>query len=195
MGLFNIFKNFFENDDEKIKKEDTKKNQKDNPVTDESYLQNAIINISKIISHNNNEVINEIVSIMNNRENYIKNSERGIDENCSTDILFWLIMVDTLEKYNYVCERDWKDEFEDFIYFLSNLKTFDIDISNDIFNEDESIVEWCKAIDSKYEPKCIGCIDIDSDSYVLFVSNNDEINELKRLSREISKKIDYAKNC
>ena len=42
-------------------------------------------------------------------------------------------MVDTLEKYNYVCERDWKDEFEDFIYFLSNLKTFDIDINYDIF--------------------------------------------------------------
>lgn len=60
---------------------------------------------------------------------------------------------------------------------------------------DESIIEWCKTIDSKYEPKCIGCIDIDSDSYILFVSNNDEINELKRLSEEISKKIDYAKNC
>lgn len=132
---------------------------------------------------------------MNNKDNYIKNNERGIDEKCNANILFWLIMVDTLEKYNYVCERDWKDEFEDFIYFLSNLKTFDIDINNNVFNKDESIIEWCTIIDGKYEPKCIGCIDIDSDSYVLFVSNNDEINELKRLSREISKKIDYARNC
>lgn len=162
---------------------------------DDTYLKNSIINISKVISHNDSEVINEINNLMNNKDNYIKNNERGIDENCSTSILFWLIMVDTLEKYNYVCERDWKDEFEDFIYFISNLKTFNLDINNDIFNKDESITEWCKIIDSKCEPKCIGCIDIDSDSYVLFVSNNDEINELKRLAREISKKIECAKNC
>lgn len=163
--------------------------------TDETDLQNSILHISKIISHNDSTVINEISNLMNNKDIYIKKSEREIDENCSVNTLFWLIMVDTLKKYNYICERDWKDEFEDFIYFLSNLKNFDIDINYDIFNKDESIIEWCKIIDSKYEPKCIGCIDIDSDSYVLFVSNNDEINELKQLSAEISKKIDYAKNC
>ncbi len=161
----------------------------------ETDLQNSILHISKIISHNDSTVINEISNLMNNKDIYIKKSEREIDENCSANTLFWLIMVDTLEKYNYICERDWKDEFEDFIYFLSNLKNFDIDINYDIFNKDESIIEWCQIIDSKYEPKCIGCIDIDSDSYVLFVSNNDEINELKQLSAEISKKIDYAKNC
>lgn len=193
MGLFNIFKRNFENDNKNIKNEENKKIQVDNLVTDDTYIKNSIINISKIISHNDNEVINEINNLMNNKDNYI--TERGIDENCSVNILFWFIMVDTLEKYNYVCERDWKDEFEDFIYFLSNLKTFDLDIDNDIFNKDESIIEWCKIIDSKCEPKCIGCIDIDSDSYVLFVSNNDEINELKRLAREISNNIDYAKNC
>lgn len=166
-----------------------------NQYTDETDLQNSILHISKIISHNDSTVINEISNLMNNKDIYIKKSEREIDENCSANTLFWLIMVDTLEKYNYICERDWKDEFEDFIYFLSNLKNFDIDINYDIFNKDESIIEWCQIIDSKYEPKCIGCIDIDSDSYVLFVSNNDEINELKQLSAEISKKIDYAKNC
>lgn len=166
-----------------------------NQYTDETDLQNSILHISKIISHNDSEVINEINNLMNNKDVYIKNNEREIDENCSANILFWLIMVDTLEKYNYVCERDWKDEFEDFMYFLSNLKTFDININNDIFNKDESIIEWCTIIDSKCEPKCIGCIDIDSDSYVLFVSNNDEMNELKQLSAEISKRIDYAKNC
>lgn len=166
-----------------------------NQYTTETDLQNSILHISKIISHNDSVVINEINNLMNNKDIYIKSNERGIDKNCDNNTLFWLIMVDVLEKHNYVCERDWNDEFEDFIYFLSNLKTFDIDINNDIFNKDESIVEWCKIIDSKYEPKCIGCIDIDSDSYVLFVSNNHEINELKRLATEISKKVDYAKNC
>ncbi len=195
MGLFNIFKKNLGNNNENIKNEENKKIHADDPVTDTTYLKNIIIDISKVISHNDTEVINEINNIMNKKDNYIKNNERGIDENCDDSTLFWLIMVDILEKYNYVCESDWKDESEDFIYSISNLKTFDLDVNNDIFNEDESIIEWCKIIDSRCEPKCIGCIDIDSDSYVLFVSNNDEINELKRLAREISKKIEYAKNC
>lgn len=195
MGVFNIFKKIFRNDNENIKNEENKKNQSNKSVIDDTYLKNNIINISNLISHNDSEVIDEINNLMNNKDNYIKNNERGIDEKCSTSILFWLIMVDTLEKYNYVCERDWQDEFDDFIYFISNLKTFNLDINNDIFNKNESITEWCKKIDNNCDPKCIGCIDIDSDSFVLFVSNNDEINELKRLAREISKKIEYAKNC
>ena len=151
--------------------------------------------ISRIISHNDSIVIDEINNLLENKEDYIKNNDRGIDESFDGNALSWFLMVDTLIKYGYVCERDWKDEFDDFIYFLSNLKTFDLEINTESFNKDAGIVKWCEVIDKTFEPKCIGCIDIDSDSYVLFISSIEEIEDLKKLAASISKKIDYAKNC
>lgn len=174
-------------DDKNIKKEN-----------DEKYLKDTIIKISKIISHNDNETINEINYLMNNTDDYIKDKPRKIENKDDAkrigNLLYWLIMVDTLKKHKYVCELDWKEELEIFIDSLSKLKTFNININKDIFNKDDTIKEWCKIIDDKYETK-IGCIDIDSDSYVLLLTDKNEISKLRKLAEEIDERIDYGKNC
>lgn len=53
-------------------------------------------------------------------------------------------MVDILIENLYVCERDWKDELDDFIYFvreLKEMKTKALPLEVEWFNESGNIGE------------------------------------------------------
>lgn len=85
----------------------------------------------------------------------------------------WLALVDILEVNGYVCERDWKDELEDFVYFIGNVKgvkSKELPIVSEWFSEDDAVADWCKVMDEKWKDKgvCVAAIDIESDSYVFF---------------------------
>lgn len=90
--------------------------------------KNRIVDIAKAISANDKAVVAEMEKCLNDTELYVEENEdrfleRGIEvEEVEDDVeeVRWIAMVDILETNGYVCERDWKDELEDFVYFVGN---------------------------------------------------------------------------
>ncbi|WP_160323650.1 DUF6630 family protein [Defluviitalea phaphyphila] len=111
----------------------------------------------------------------------------------------WISLVSILEKNNYVCERDWKDEKEDFIYFVENLvgmKKYNVHIDPDWLNEDDFIPQWCQILDDKWKSQgvCMADFDIGSDSYVLFPCKTADLKLLQDYAAQIGERIDFAKD-
>ncbi len=111
----------------------------------------------------------------------------------------WIALVDILEENGYVCERDWKDELEEFVYFLGNLKgikTRELSVNKEWFLEDDDVGEWCKILGEKWKEKgvCVAAIDIDSDSYVLFPYEVEKMDGLCDLAEQLERRIDLAEN-
>lgn len=68
--------------------------------------------------------------------------------------------------------------------------TFDYDEDEDLI-EDDSVISWCKYLDNKWadENICIGMIDINSDTYVIFPVDCDVLEQLEDLADSIERHI------
>lgn len=154
--------------------------------------ENPIYRIAAELSNNNASVLQEVSECLSNTKKYFSEHEEEYGERCVTDgegeaVLQWLGMVDILQKNDYVCERDWEDELEDFLYFvreLEGVKRNGLALEEDWFDEDGEITDWCRIIDGKWESQniCVAAIDIGSDSYVMFPCN---INVLQKISQYV----------
>ena len=121
------------------------------------------------------------------RERY---EERCMDEDRDPRDIRWIGLVDILEAHNHVCERDWKDEKPDFLYFLQHLRGMErlgLTVQEDWLDEDGDIPAWCEVIAERWKPQgCrVGTIGIDSDSYVLFPCQCDELERLSALAAQL----------
>ena len=69
-------------------------------------------------------------------------------------------------------------------------------LQNDWLDEDGDIPSWCKILDEKWEEEgyCVGAMDIDSDSYVIFVCRRETLTELTQLGQKVGFRFDFAKN-
>lgn len=164
------------------------------------------IEIAKIISNNNLNVTNEVTECVNNPIKYFQFNKKRYEDRCiynadNIDIIIWIGMVDILINNNYACERDWKDELEDFTYFMNDLKTMkenNIKINKELLNqnEEDAILEWCEYLKQKDVMKnfVIGAIDIDSDSFIMFVCLTPVLDKLKILAESVNHRIDFASN-
>ena len=182
MGLFNIFKK--------------KDNQSNTNSKDCDY--NNCMQIAKIISHDDEKVIKEVAELIDNPITYFENhkseySERWINDSNNIDTIIWIGLVDCLIKNKYACERDYKDELDDFIYFMNEMN-YDTKLNKESLSPDGYVAEWCAEIDKKLQTDnlCIGGIDIDSDSFVMFICNNDKLEELDQIAQSINHKITLA---
>ena len=132
-------------------------------------------------------------------QNISSYEERGIDGTTDESTLKWIGLVDILINANYLCERDWKDESSDFIYFMQNLNTtkaLQLDIDEQQLDSSGDIPQWCETLDALWEQQgvCIAAFDIDSDSYVLFPCKASDLPELQQYASESGRRIDLAKN-
>lgn len=165
---------------------------------------NVCIEIASIISNNDSRVIAEVTKCTNNpvmyfQENKDKYEERGIVSSDSIDIIIWIGMVECLENNNYVCECDYKEELEDFIYSINELKTakdMNIQITEEWcdYESNGEIPEWCSYINNRLsiQKLVVATIDIDSDSYVMFICKNNMMSKMKELAQNINHRIDLA---
>ncbi len=101
--------------------------------------------------------------------------------------LCWFGLVEILERRHYACERDWKEEKEDFLFFFGRLKgiqRFALPIDPDWFSAEGDIAEWCAVLRDKWaEKRCFAAaFAIDSDSYVLFPCHADDFARLEELA-------------
>ncbi len=169
--------------------------------------EHPILAISSAISAGDRSVMEEMKKCLEDTESYFQEhaerfEERGIDdleEAEGIQEIQWLSMVDALEENGYVCERDWEDELEDFLYFIEGLKGVSsngLTIEAEWFDEEEGITQWCQVLDKKWEEAgiCVAAIDIDSDSYVLFPYTSGKLEELSKLAEGAEGRIDFAKN-
>lgn len=181
--------------DKKGNKEKKESEEKSGSVqTDEVYLK-----IAEIITNNDMEVISEIKDGYANPQDYIQKhherlSEYILDEEMKDCVLNkrWL-MIDILEIHNYVCVRDWKDELEDFLYFLFQTKRaiaegIEIDQSDSALSQDGDIPQWCKIVDEKLAEKniVVGNIDTESDQYTLFLATKQELASLEECASTVN---------
>lgn len=169
--------------------------------------EHPIIAIASAISAGDKFIFEELKKCLEDTEGYFQEhadrfEERGIDDLEGVEgieEIQWLAMVDVLEENGYVCERDWNDELEDFLYFFRDLKgvlSNGLIIEPEWFDEEEGITEWCTVLDEKWEAAgfCVAAIDIDSDSYVLFPCKNDKVEELSELAEAVECRIDLGQN-
>ena len=123
--------------------------------------------------------------------------ERGISEEVDEATIKWLAIADELLAVNTVIELDWKTDKEEFLHQLEPLAAkHSLDLEENWFDEDDEIPTWCKILDEKWASQdfCIACMDINSDSYVLFICKRDILGKLVTLSHKINQRFDYAKN-
>ena len=106
-------------------------------------------------------------------------------------------MVDEMLSGNEAIELDWKTDAEDFFYEMKSLANrHRLEIQEDWFKKDDGIPTWCEVLDEKWMDKdfCVGGMDIDSDSYVLFVCQAEVLKQLFELGKQVGQKFDSAKN-
>ena len=130
-------------------------------------------------------------------ENIDRYDERGIDEDETEETIIWLGIADELLDANEAVELDWNPELEDFSYFMKSLADKkNLQMEDDWFDEEDTITNWCSILDRRWEIEgfCVGGIDIDSDSYVLFICEVETLKELTKWSNRIDQRIDHAKN-
>ncbi len=158
----------------------------------------TLIEIGRIISDGDEAVLEELTACAADPAAYFaaheeQYRERAIDSPEEPDLIRWIGMVDILEARNFVCERDWKDEKEDFFYFFSNLagiRRLQLEMDPDWLDEDGDIEQWCGILDEKWSSRqcCAAAIGIDSDSFVLFPCT---LAQLERL-RGLAETTDYS---
>lgn len=162
----------------------------------------ATVEIARVISGGDEAVMEEIAACAENPKNWFEKhqeryEERGVDSPCDLDLIAWLGLVDILEEHGWVCERDWKDELDDFSYFLQNLHGFQqlgLEMNADWFNADGDIPAWCGVLTEKWADRGVrvATIGIDSDSYVLFPVSSAQFAALQTQAEEIGRSIDYV---
>lgn len=150
----------------------------------------------------NTEVRSSLEFCLESPQQYYKEKadiyeERCIDGNQEDKTIIWIGMVDEMLSGNEAIELDWKTDAEDFFYEMKSLANrHRLEIQEDWFKKDDDIPTWCEVLDEKWMDKdfCVGGMDIDSDSYVLFVCQAEVLKQLSELGKQVGQKFDSAKN-
>lgn len=131
------------------------------------------------------------------RENVESYEERCIDGNQEDDRIVWFAIADEMILGGAAIELDWKTDVEDFFDEMKGLANrHHLGLQEDWFQEDDDIPTWCELLDEKWADKqfCVGAMDIDSDSYVLFVCRTEVLKQLSELGKQVGQRFDFAKN-
>lgn len=144
-----------------------------------------ILVTAREISGNDRRVSAAVESAIDDPKKFIKQSaksfgERGIeldDEDLANeynaDELLFLAMLDELEMFEYAFEFDYKCELEDFLWGLTQMKTYDLikDVIRTIeLDENGDIEKWGREVNKALGGKAYICyMHIDSDSYPLAI--------------------------
>ena len=115
--------------------------------------------------------------------NFDRFDERGIDEDDNEHDIVWIAIVDELLETGKVVELDCRVELEDFLYaFQPLVDAAGLELSDEWFDEDEIVPQWCNILDKK------------CDSYVIFPSQRETLKKLVLLGKQLNHRFDLAKN-
>ena len=131
------------------------------------------------------------------KDNADRYEERGITNRDAIDTFVWIAVADEMLESGIATELDWKEEKDEFLSSIEGLANENNLVVDDVLLDDEGdIPTLCKELDNKWmkDGYCIAGIDIDSDSYVLFVCKTDKLKRLTELAKSINHRIDFAQN-
>lgn len=125
-------------------------------------------------------------------------AELGIKEKDADDIR-WLGMVEALVEGGYACILDYKaapDEVIEDVASLKGMKRLALALNESMMEAEMYVADWCKGQDKQWEEKgcCMGGIDTDSDSYVLFPCTRTELATLSEIASDMGHRITYGAN-
>ena len=169
------------------------------PKQEPKDLGPALLEIARIISSGDEAVLRDITACTEDPASWFTAHQNRYEERCilspdNPELIQWLGLVDILEEHGWVCERDWKDELEDFSYFVQNLRGFQklgLELDQDWLDEDEDISAWCGVLAEQWSAQGVrmAVIGIGSDSYVLFPASVGQLTALQTLAKEIGQYI------
>lgn len=172
----------------------------------ENIDNKIFIEIGRIISRGNIEVVTQLEKALNDIEEYLKeNRELGykigeLNDKREQRVIKLNILVNILEKSNYLIYLDWKCELEDFKMLDKVIgKTMDkkiVDIFREInFDEDEDIIVWSEEFDKHFEKLelLLASFDLDSDSYAIFPIDYENFKNIENMLKNIQLRVDFAK--
>ena len=188
MGIFDFWKK--KNHDWTLKADEKEQESK------ETYLE-----ISALLT-NKKEVLFQLARCIDAPkvyfdENIERYEERSMEAETKNDRIVWIAIVEELIESGDAIEIDWKEEVEEFAVQMKALaEKKNLTLQTDWFRAEKDIPAWCKILDEKWEEQgfCVGAMDIDSDSYVLFVCKIEALEKLKALGKKVNQRFDYAKN-
>ena len=164
----------------------------------------------------NVEVYRELVKTISDNEAFLQNMDRcfcypreyfkdnadryeyrGITSRDAIDTFVWIAVADEILESGIAIELDWKEEKDEFLSNIEELtKENNLVVDEGMLDDEGDIPSWCKELDNKWmkDGYCVAGIDIDSDSYVLFVCKTDKLKSLTELAKSINHRIDFAQN-
>ena len=164
----------------------------------------------------NVEVYRELVKTISDNEDFLQNmdrcfcypreyfkdnadryEDRGITSRDAIDTFVWIAVADEMLESGIAIELDWKEEKDEFLSNIEELtKENNLVVDEGMLDDEGDIPSWCKELDNKWmkDGYCVAGIDIDSDSYVLFVCKTDKLKSLTELAKSINHRIDFAQN-
>ena len=131
------------------------------------------------------------------KDNADRYDERGITSRDAIDTFVWIALADEMIESGLAIELDWKEEKDEFLSRIEELtKENNLVVDEGMLDDEGDIPSWCKELDNKWmkDGYCVAGIDIDSDSYVLFVCKTDNLKSLTELAKSVNHRIDFAKN-
>ena len=146
-----------------------------------------ISEIAGLISSEDPQVMNNIKMCLDNPGKYSASfADHGLEPNDKN--FYWISMRDELENAGYLFSVDYKCELEDFLWALSQLKTYrliDIDLSSLNLDENEDAEAWGEEINHALGGRAFVCaVDIDSDSYELIIVGADVCETVSDIARK-----------
>lgn len=123
--------------------------------------------------------------------------ERGLEDSADNDTIIWLGMVDAFIETGKLFEFDYSVELEDFIYGMSEIiPENSLHIDENQLDEDSDITEWTKILSEQWsdEGYVIAAMDIDSDSYCIFIPTREIFDKLVVEAEKTGHRIDLAQN-
>ena len=122
--------------------------------------------------------------------------ERGVASDTDDDTIIWLGIVDILIEQGKLFEFDYSVECEDFIYGINEIIIDDLTFDQDSLDEDADITEWLEVLHNEWVQSgfVIAGMDIDSDSYPVFIIFKDVFDKLVIEAEKAGHKIVLAKD-
>ena len=150
----------------------------------------------------NQTVISKLARYFDSPNTYFDENAERYDERCieadeEKDKIVWIAIVDELTESGDVIELDWKEGFEEFTAQMKNwADKNNLELQENRLNSGGNIPDWCEILDEEWNSQgfCVGAMDIDSDSYVMFVCRRETLENLMGLGKKVNQRFDFAKN-
>lgn len=186
MGLFNMF--------------GRRNNDKDNTNNDIDKIEVyrnivKLIDTNDVVSERLNKCFDDPKAYFNEyRDNY---DDRCMEEDEDNDTIIWIGMVDAFQDNDLLVEMDWKVERDDFVYCIKGiLGDKSLPIEETWFDEEEEFTQWATILNEKWAASgyVLADMDIDSDSYCVFITDMETYEKLVTEARKAGQRIDLAQN-